>query len=111
MNHEYFEKYFNDAINEYDIRVDYLELCVHNDVQVLWRFINKRLYIKYHGDDNWQFSLDEPSAWPFKVNLQIVFNSIENKKWNDIGNPIKTELLAHLRQLNELDGSLTKAAK
>ena len=111
MDSEYFEKYFNDAVDEYNIQVKYLDLCARADMQVLWDFNNRRLYIKYCDADTWQFSLDKPSDWPFKVNLQRVFNSAEDKKWNPIGNPIKTELLAHLRQLNELDGAFTKPAK
>ena len=110
MNHEYFEKYFNDAVDKYNVRVAYLELCDCKKVRVEWDFDNRRLCI-HTGWFPWSFPLDECVDVEYKKNFQKVFDESEQLEWNETGNPIKTELLAHLRQLYQLDGSLTKAAK
>ena len=110
MEPGYFEKYFNDTDDRCNMQVNYLELCDHDDIHVVWGFSKSRLYINYHGE-KWYFLLDRPSGWPFKISLRRVIDSADDVEWNVIGNPIKTKLLAHLRQLNELDGSLTKLAK
>ena len=111
MNHKYFEKYFNDAVDKYNVRVAYLELCDCKKVRVEWDFEIKRLRIRYEYGITWSFPLNDCVDGTFKKNFQKVFDESEQLEWNETGNPIKTELLAHLRQLYQLDGSLTKAAK
>ena len=111
MNSEYFERYFNEAFDTHNLsKANKLYLCVEQNNTIVWNSSTKRLLID-ESFTMWSFSLDTRTDEISTRVLQIIFNNIENKKWNKIGNPIKTELLAHLRQLYELDGAFTKAAK
>tara|TARA_R110002033_G_scaffold111230_1_gene156873 strand:+ start:345 stop:710 length:366 start_codon:yes stop_codon:yes gene_type:complete len=114
MNHEYFEKYFEDAIDVHKLVKSYrLYLCNCASGIVMWDFRLRKLLIARPGNIPISFSLEVECAnhLRFKDTFRSIFNEVDDAEWNDIGEPIKTELLAHLRQLLQLDGSLTKPAK
>tara|TARA_R110002033_G_scaffold111230_1_gene156874 strand:+ start:793 stop:1125 length:333 start_codon:yes stop_codon:yes gene_type:complete len=110
MDSEYFEKYFNVILDANKLKAAKIYLCIQTGASVIWNSGTRKLSIESDGFE-WTFPLDKCVRYHLKKSYQRVFNETENIKWNDIGNPIKTELLAYLRQLYQLDGSLTKPAK
>ena len=86
-------------------------VCLYNasGLSVEWHVMSNYILLQT-TDKKFVISSDYPCNDNKKRDILNALELIQEVKWNKVGNPIKTELLTHLYQLHQLDGSLTKSA-
>ena len=112
MDLEYFRQYFvNNGVNlEIGVRLYYNHNFMMGDDEIILHF--SRNIIKF--DIDWGYgdiSIATPCT-PLEIKTTREYiDTIDSIGWNKLGAPIKEEFIKYLRQLHNVDGEMTKAAR
>lgn len=112
MDLEYFRQYFenNGANLNTGICLYYHWSPMFGDSEIVLHFSTK--IIKFDIDfDYGDFSIATPCLPSEISTIREIIDEIESLDWYEIGAPIKEDLIAYLRQLHNVDGEMTKAAR